>query len=493
MIEAVEPDGPDKAMCTQPVLIFEQVRSLWPRHPRLISDVMMLAGWRGKVPVASRDRAASGSGLHCIDDRSSEIALLEARAADRRNGEANIEPLSVSGLRDAGASFSQIIWVLSSLAPADGEIRRRLRLWSADCVARVLDLFERVHPHDARVRAVIIAARQYARAEIDNMERQSAGVRAAEDLARRDTAGLVAAAATFLARERDSWADNVAAGYARSAASVSSLDPVDATGMEWQFQRLVDRMSAAEPDDWPLPVAYSSSMPASVACWPCEIAGNIPARLDDFAGREDALSELHSLLAPSDPVAENRIVIIRGAVGKTELAIEYLHRFADSYSAIGWCSAESRERLAEGLAALVGRLAGAAPAGSDELAEHSLKRLAAGQPPFLLVVDHVTRLDDLPEYLLSSGIRCIVTTDQKPEGTSEIVLGNLSDKVAADFLQRVAGLTDPSSAEEIARLENCNLGVLRSIARDCRRSGMGFRKWLEMDAAYRPHCRSPRG
>jgi immunity protein 5 of polymorphic toxin system len=487
-------DDPNQAIRTQPVLIFERVRSLWPRHPQLISDVMMLAGWPGKVAAVNADRSASSSRLRCVDDRPDQMALLEARAADHRNSERNIEPLSVSGLRDAGVSFSQIVWVLSSLAPTDGKIRRRLRLWSADCVARVLHLFESVHPHDARVRDVIIAARKYARAEIDNLERQRAGVLAAQDFARRDTAGMVAAAATFLARERDSWADNVAAGYARSAASVSSPDPIDATEVEWQFLRLVDWMSAEQPEDWPLPVMSSSSMPKSPACGHCEVTGNIPSRLDDFTGREDALSDLNGLLTHSDRIAENRIVIIRGAIGKTELAIEHLHRFASSYSGIWWCSAENRERLAESLAALGGRLKGTllGSISSDELTEHPLKTLGACQPPFLLVFDHVTRLDHLPACLLSSGIRCIVTTDRNLEGTSELLLENLPNKIAAAFLQRKAGMTDQSGAEEIARLENCNLSVLRSIAGDCRRSGVGFREWLEMDASYQPHCRSPR-
>jgi hypothetical protein len=474
----------------QPALRFEQVRALWPRHPELVSDVTTLTGWRDIVLTAIGDGGATNLKPRWVGD----IALqtLEARVTHLQESERNTEALMVSDLWDAGASFSQIIWLLSTLTPTDGELKRRLRLWSADCIARVLHLFEAAHPYDARVRITILAARNFARAKIDNMKRARIGALAAHDLTRRDAAGLVAAAATFLAREQDSWADNVAAGHARSAAIISGQNSAAETELEWQFDRLESRMSAEEPDDWPLPPAPRGKMPNSAAKDGRAVIGNIPSRLDDFVGREDAMSEMHELLSRANSAERNQIVIVRGAVGKTELVIEYVHRFKNLYSGIWWCPAESRERLVVCLMRLARRMGCGMPVGSnrDLIAKSALENLADRQPPFLLIFDHAVRSNDLKAFIPDTKARCVVTTDQKWVGTSEVVLQSVPNSAAASFLQRVAAASDEHAAKEIAALENCDLAILRTIGDECRKSGLSLRKWLEMDMAYVPYiCR----
>ena len=113
--------------------------------------------------------------------------------------------------RDAGFSQSDIIWVLSRLARQDKDVDRRLRLWMADCAARVLHIYEKtgssISPRDA-----ITAARQYARGEI-----------------------------------------KAAAGAAARAAEEA-----------WQLERLIFRMSDDEPDDWPL-ADFLAETPESAA------------------------------------------------------------------------------------------------------------------------------------------------------------------------------------------------------------------------------------
>lgn len=48
----------------------------------------------------------------------------------------------------------------------DDDTHRLLAVWSADCAARVLDLFEREHPGDTRPRAAVNQAYAWARGEI---------------------------------------------------------------------------------------------------------------------------------------------------------------------------------------------------------------------------------------------------------------------------------------------------------------------------------------
>ena len=95
--------------------------------------------------------------------------------------------IPASQARDAGATFDDIIWAASAAAKNDKDIDRRLRLWMADCAARVLHIYENTGTSPAP-RQAIIAARQYASGEI------GAAAWAAAWAADADAATLAAAA-----------------------------------------------------------------------------------------------------------------------------------------------------------------------------------------------------------------------------------------------------------------------------------------------------------
>ena len=111
----------------------------------------------------------------------------------------NGRKISASEARSAGATFDDIVWAASALTRKDKDVERRLRLWMADCAARVLHIYEKTGDSDAP-RKAIVAARRFARGEIDEASGAAAG--AAEE--------------------------------------------------QWQFARLIDRLEG-EPEDWPLP------------------------------------------------------------------------------------------------------------------------------------------------------------------------------------------------------------------------------------------------
>jgi len=46
----------------------------------------------------------------------------------------------------AGISFDDLVWVASAVARTDKDVERRLRLWVADCAARVLHVYEKEVP-----------------------------------------------------------------------------------------------------------------------------------------------------------------------------------------------------------------------------------------------------------------------------------------------------------------------------------------------------------
>ena len=211
--------------------------------------------------------------------------------AEKWNG----RKISAYEARAAGATFSDIVWAASAVAQNDKDVERRMRLWLADCAARVLPIFEKECPDDARPRQAIIAARRFARGETDAAARDAARAAAmnaawaaaraaamnaaraaaraaARDAARaaaRDAAWAAAWAAAMDAAMNAAWAAarDAARDAARAAAMNAAMNAAwdaarDAAWAaaraaawddeeRWQFDRLIARLES-EPDDWPL-------------------------------------------------------------------------------------------------------------------------------------------------------------------------------------------------------------------------------------------------
>lgn len=170
----------------------------------------------------------------------------------------NDRKVTVREAKDAGIPLRHVLWVASELAVrGDDDVARRLRLWAADCAARVVHLYERHGPNDTRVRDAITAARQYARGEIDRAARFAAhdgAVDAANTFASATvpTACFAAIAARWAA-SRNGALDETGTAAARA---VREADPGGWDAMcaekDWQYEQLVARMEEPEPEDWPL-------------------------------------------------------------------------------------------------------------------------------------------------------------------------------------------------------------------------------------------------
>src|SRR5208282_4529948 len=79
--------------------------------------------------------------------------------------------INAAHARKAGATFDDIIWAASAMARSNPDVERRLRLWTADCAAHVLHIYEKDYPTDDRPRNAIIAIRQFARGTIGPVAR----------------------------------------------------------------------------------------------------------------------------------------------------------------------------------------------------------------------------------------------------------------------------------------------------------------------------------
>jgi hypothetical protein len=130
---------------------------------------------------------------------------------------------------------------------------------------------------------------------------------------------------------------------------------------------------------------------------------NLPARNRNFTGRGELLEELYASLQAeaAAAVVPTGAVHGLGGVGKTQLALEFAHRFASDYDIAWGLPAEQPTSATSALATLAGRL------GVDRVADQS--EMVAGlfdqlrqRDRWLLVYDNAERPDRL-EGLLPPG------------------------------------------------------------------------------------------
>jgi len=90
----------------------------------------------------------------------------------------------------------------------------------------------------------------------------------------------------------------------------------------------------------------------------CPRITNLPARNAAFSGRKDMLHRLHRVLTAESTatVAQAATVHGLGGIGKTQLALEYAHRYASEYDIAWWVVAEVPVAIPGGLAGLARHL-----------------------------------------------------------------------------------------------------------------------------------------
>jgi tetratricopeptide (TPR) repeat protein len=134
-----------------------------------------------------------------------------------------------------------------------------------------------------------------------------------------------------------------------------------------------------------------------------------------FTGREAFLERLHEALrATSVPQAISGLA----GMGKTQTALEYASRRRESYRAVLWADATSRESLAAGFAAFAEALE--LPVGPDEEPQAVVAAVTAWltqNPGWLLVLDNVDELATAEPFLPPSGGSVLLTMQSLASGT----------------------------------------------------------------------------
>ena len=193
---------------------------------------------------------------------------------------------------------------------------------------------------------------------------------------------------------------------------------------------------------------------------------DIPSRTTIFTGRQAQLDRLDMILtgdqAPGTQPTERAAAQLRraavhgmGGLGKTSLALEYVHRYRDSYSVVWWCKATTRTRLLERLAELgkVLRTAAAEEADVEKAAREALRHLSDQSGNYLLVYDGVPGPDEIKDLYPAAGASVLITSrfSDWNEWAEPVALCLLSEAEAIAILERRSGRRGSGRCEEARR------------------------------------------
>ena len=183
---------------------------------------------------------------------------------------------------------------------------------------------------------------------------------------------------------------------------------------------------------------------------------NLPGRNPRFSGRADVLERLHRELraGAAAAVVPTEALHGLGGVGKTQLALEYAHRFASDYDVIWWIAAEQPTSASAALAGLARRLGVAGTADQAEMTA-GLFDLLRGRDRWLLVYDNAERPDQLAGLLPGGGGGHVVVTSRWSAWaaqTSPLSLGVLARAESVELLRRRTGSGDDEALADLAEL-----------------------------------------
>ncbi|WP_199440050.1 FxSxx-COOH system tetratricopeptide repeat protein [Umezawaea beigongshangensis] len=228
------------------------------------------------------------------------------------------------------------------------------------------------------------------------------------------------------------------------------------------------------------PPATAADRGATPAVW-----GGVPSRNVNFTGREELLDALHAGIG-SHAGADVRPTALHGmgGIGKTQIAVEHVHRHAADHDLVWWIPAHRPAQVRSSFVELAERLS-LPGAGSAETAVPAvLEALRTGQPygRWLLVFDNADRPGDVRPFFPAGGGRVLVTS-RNPQW-STVALGVEVDlftrEESTQLLRRRAGGLSEDDADRIADVLGDLPLALEQAAAWRVETGMPAREYLEL-------------
>jgi hypothetical protein len=165
-------------------------------------------------------------------------------------------------------------------------------------------------------------------------------------------------------------------------------------------ERSLRELAAARQDAGPLP-------PDSVLrMW------NVPPRNPGFTGRESLLAAVRDRLLAGD-MAVAQALQGMGGVGKTQLAIEYAHRFAADYDVAWWVDAEKGGLIGDQFAALGAALGCVQPGAATGEVRAAVLADLHQRGRWLLVFDNAEHPSAITPWLPGGAGHVLITSRQR--------------------------------------------------------------------------------
>ncbi|MFI6848772.1 FxSxx-COOH system tetratricopeptide repeat protein [Kitasatospora sp. NPDC050467] len=202
----------------------------------------------------------------------------------------------------------------------------------------------------------------------------------------------------------------VRVGDVRLTAPFSNRNPVDLVGRD-ETQSVQTLLRALGRGDVPLAETTGTGprFPGSKPqVW------DVPPRNPSFTGRAAVLEQLRNQLrggmAAVLPTPQTLYGL--GGVGKTQVALEYAHRFMSDYDLVWWIDAEQTELVAPALADLARRLGLRVGDSVTEAAEAAREALRRGVPTsrWLLIFDNADEPSEIRRFFPGGSGHILVTS-----------------------------------------------------------------------------------
>ncbi len=219
---------------------------------------------------------------------------------------------------------------------------------------------------------------------------------------------------------------------------IQYLDVSSTKKFETAYPKICEKLGGTpQPDAEPLDLSRSKLPPVV----PLPTRHRMPYRSlrSRFAGRVEPLYEVHDLLIGREDSRDTEGVCAvtgTGGLGKTQIAIEYVHRFGNHYpGGVFWVDADqSREKAIQDLADMAEvDIDGALPV--DTQIERLWQNLDELRRPTLIVFDNFRETVALRPWLPSSAhIKTLVTTRRQDLGYAKAALDFMDDVEALELL-----------------------------------------------------------
>src|SRR5205814_1912347 len=188
---------------------------------------------------------------------------------------------------------------------------------------------------------------------------------------------------------------------------------------------------------------------------------NIPYRRNPFfTGREEILTYLHNVLTENKTAAaltQAQAISGLGGIGKTQIAIEYVYRYRESYDAFLWVTASSRDTLITDFMSLAGLLhLPERDEQNQDIAIAAVKGWLATHKSWLLILDNADDLKAVAELLpMQTSGKVLLTTRLQALGpiAQSIEVEKMGAKEGLLFLLRRTKVLAPETLLDEATAE----------------------------------------